>query len=109
MGVGKILFSVTRSDCDWQTFRAGGAGGQNQNKVSSGVRCIHRLSGAVGEARDTRSQLTNRRAAFGRMARTPAFQSWLKLEVARRTGVLAEIERRVDEAMRDSNLKIEVF
>lgn len=32
----QLLFSVTRDDCDWQTFRAGGKGGQNQNKVSSG-------------------------------------------------------------------------
>ena len=87
----------------------GWAGGQNQNKVSSGVRAIHRPSGAVGEARDTRSQLLNRRAAFRRMAESREFQRWLKTEVARHTGELDAIERRVDAAMHESNLKIEVF
>src|SRR5262245_3261330 len=36
----KLLFSVTKEDCDWQTFRAGGKGGQRQNKTEIGVRCI---------------------------------------------------------------------
>ena len=55
----KLLFSVTRDDCNWQTFRSGGPGGQHQNKVESGVRCVHRASGAVGESRSERSQYVN--------------------------------------------------
>ncbi len=43
----KIL-TVTIHDCEVQTFRAGGKGGQNQNKVSSGVRVIHHPSGGPG-------------------------------------------------------------
>jgi peptide chain release factor 2 len=39
----RLLFSVTKNDCDWDTFRSGGKGGQNVNKVESGVRCTHRL------------------------------------------------------------------
>jgi len=69
----KIL-SVTMADCDLQTFRAGGSGGQNQNKRDTGIRIIHRASGARGEARDERSQLQNKKLAWKRMAATPQFQ-----------------------------------
>lgn len=69
-----LLFSVTLADCDVQTFRAGGKGGQNQNKRDTGVRIIHRASGARGEARDERSQLQNKRAAFKRMTGHPLFR-----------------------------------
>ena len=46
-----------------ETFRAGGPGGQNQNKRNTGVRWIHVPSGATGEARDHRTQGENKRAA----------------------------------------------
>lgn len=69
----KVL-SVTAADCEMQTFRAGGKGGQNQNKRDTGVRYIHHPSGARGEARDERSQLQNRRLAFRRLVESPAFQ-----------------------------------
>ena len=105
-GGKQLLFSVTKEDCDWQTFRSGGKGGQNQNKVSSGVRCIHRASGAVGEARDTRSQLLNRRAAFERMAQSAVFQTWLRLETARRLGQ-PSVDELVERAMEPQNLKFE--
>ncbi|HUY44689.1 MAG TPA: peptide chain release factor-like protein [Streptosporangiaceae bacterium] len=76
-----LLFSVTMADCDLQTFHAGGKGGQNQNKTSSGVRIIHRASGAVGEARDQRSQWQNKRSAFRRMTETGKFRAWLNREI----------------------------
>ena len=69
--------SVTIDDCEVQTFRAGGKGGQHQNKTSSGVRIIHHPSGARGESREDRSQLENKRKAFRRMAESLLFQSWL--------------------------------
>jgi hypothetical protein len=71
------VLTVTISDCDVQTFRAGGKGGQNQNKRDTGVRVVHRASGAVGESREHRSQLDNKRAAFGRMARHPKMTIWI--------------------------------
>lgn len=69
----KIL-SVTIHDCEVQTFRSGGKGGQNQNKRDTGVRVIHHPSGARGESREERSQLQNKRAAFKRMVATSQFQ-----------------------------------
>ena len=69
----KVL-SVSIKDCEVQTFRAGGNGGQNQNKRDTGVRVIHHPSGARGESREERSQLKNKRTAFRRMAESPEFQ-----------------------------------
>lgn len=71
----ELLFSVTLADCRVDTFRAGGKGGQNQNKRETGVRIVHKASGAVGEARDERSQLQNKRLAFRRMTETATFRT----------------------------------
>jgi len=107
----QLVFSITKKDFDIQTFRSGGKGGQNQNKRDTGVRFIHRESGAVGEARDSRNQLRNKRSAFRRCITTKKFKDWYKLEVARRTGELAAMEHRVekavDEAMDPKNIKVE--
>jgi protein subunit release factor B len=67
------FLSVTMKDCDLKTFAAGGPGGQHQNTANTGVRIIHRASGAVGEARDSRSQAQNKKAAWRRMAAHPRF------------------------------------
>ena len=103
----KLLFSMTAKDFRWDTFRSGGKGGQNQNKVESGVRCVHELSGAVGTARDSRDQHRNRRSAFMRCINSSAFKAWHKMEVARRTVDIAEVNLKVDRMMSDKNLKIE--
>jgi peptide chain release factor 1 len=104
----ELLFSITAKDCEFQTFRAGGKGGQHQNKTETGVRCIHRASGAVGEARDSRSQLDNKRTAFARMAQTVKFKKWHRIESAKMLGIHADVDKTVDEMMNDSNLKIEI-
>lgn len=97
------LFTVRISDCDVTTFRAGGPGGQNQNKRDTGVRIVHSPSGARAESRDQRTQLLNKRTAFVRMARTPEFQTWAKLTGLR----VRPIDEVVDEAMAEENLKVE--
>lgn len=99
-------FSVTREQFRFDTFRSGGKGGQNQNKVESGVRCVHELSGATGEARDSRDQPRNRIAAFKRCVESQEFQSWLRNEIARRLGK-PTVDEIVDAWMRDENLRIE--
>ncbi len=101
------VFSVTISDCEIQTFRAGGKGGQNQNKTESGVRIIHPPSGARGESREERSQLQNKRNAFRRMGQSETFKKWAKAQVARLRGE-EPIEDRVERLMRPENLLIEV-
>lgn len=57
------ILSVTIKDCEVQTFRCGGKGGQNVNKRDTGVRIIHPPSGARGEGRDERSQWMNKKLA----------------------------------------------
>ncbi len=69
----KIL-SVTLKDCDVQTKRGTGKGGQNRNKRDTAVRIVHRASGAVGESQEERSQLQNKRRAFRRMAESEKFK-----------------------------------
>lgn len=86
----ELLFSVTLQDCVVQTFRSGGAGGQNQNKRDTGVRIIHHASGARGEARDERSQFQNKKLAFRRMAESAVFKAW----VARQSHEYKLIEER---------------
>lgn len=98
------IIHLTKDDFIRQTFRAGGKGGQNQNKRDTGVRFIHPPSGARGESREHRTQKQNEKVAFRRMAESDVFQKWIKLEHARRIG---QIEASVDEAMRPENLIIE--
>lgn len=109
-----LLFSVTRNDFEWQYFRSGGKGGQNQNKVNSGCRCIHRDSGARGEARDSRDQLSNRRNAFIRCIETPIFKAWHKKAIAICLGTpkprtVEDIMKEIDLLMAPKNLKVEYF
>jgi protein subunit release factor B len=105
----ELLFSVTLADCDVQTFRAGGPGGQNQNKRDTGVRVIHRASGARGESREERSQLQNKKLAFRRMAESAMFQAW----VARQSDTYKRIERQAQEwasnQMDPALLKVETY
>ena len=102
----KPLFSVTIADCDVQTFCTGGPGGQNQNKREMGVRIIHRASGAIGECREERSQLANKRKAFRRMAESKKMQLWLRLETGR---ILKDppIESVVEKQMNPKNIRVE--
>lgn len=102
----EVLFTVTAADCDWEYMRGTGPGGQKRNKTESKVRCIHRASGAVGESDETRSQHDNKSKAFVKMANTPKFKAWHKMECARRMGKLADIEETVEREMR-RNVKTE--
>jgi len=106
------LFSLTAKDFRVDTFRAGGPGGQNQNKRDTGVRIIHLASGAIGEARDQRSQVQNRRAAFRRLAESEKFRAWLRIEAARAMLSQEEkraIEEKVERWMSPENLLVEFF
>lgn len=103
----ELLFSVTKKDLDVQTFRSGGKGGQNQNKVNSGVRIIHKESGAVGECRNHREQIRNKQEALKRLTKNIKFKLWLNRKaieiIDKKT-----LEERVQEMMNEENIKMEI-
>ncbi len=57
------------AQCDVQTFRSGGPGGQHQNMTDSGVRLRHRPSGISVTCRRDRSQYVNKQECMGRLRR----------------------------------------
>lgn len=111
----QLLFSLSKDKGDFvvEVFRCGGNGGQNVNKISSGVRIKHPASGAVVECTEQRTQGQNKKLAFERLCKTPKFLAWHKLRTAYAIKGIhdfeKEIERKVDEQMKESNLLIEFY
>jgi hypothetical protein len=104
----QLLFSLSKKDFIIETFCVGGHGGQNMQKNATGVRIKHPDSGAVSACRDERSQLQNKKKAFNRLVQTSEFKKWHRIQTAKALGNYIDIEKYVDDAMQDKNLKFEI-
>ena len=104
----ELLHSITKKDLELQMFKSGGPGGQNQNKRNTGVRIIHKESGAVGESRTYRTQGKNRKAALERLVDSTAFKLW-NMKKCHEIMSGKRIEEVVDELMEPKNLRVEIL
>jgi peptide chain release factor len=75
--------ALTAQEVRFEAFRAGGPGGQHQNKTESAVRAIHIASGLSAVAREERSQHRNKALALEQIAALIRLQGELEAITAR--------------------------
>jgi peptide chain release factor 1 len=103
----ELLFSLTKKDFTLTWFSGTGAGGQYRNKHQNCCRIKHNESGVIGTGQSNRSQVANRREAFVGLTKNPKFKVWLNRKIFEIDLDTDAIKRRVDEAMKEENIKTE--
>lgn len=102
----ELLFSVTKNDLEVDWFSGTGCGGQYRNKHQNCCRIRHKNSGAIATGQSQRDRISNLKEAMENLTKSPKFKAWVKVKVGEVTGEKADIEAKVDRAMR--YLKFEV-